>query len=216
MGVRDGRSPSGRLRARGALKPRQKVTIKARGVAKDGAEIKKPLDGELVDGTSKLDAGDGKVPTAFDYVGPKAKDTGTVLLTSRSRRGIGTRTLVYSTASDYRLDGVTANLRWTATKCDGVAGRWDVTITGPDYSATGSFTFASEPEEGGSVTTVTPPFHFVDPDPDVSYDEGFLLTFYADGADTTWGAPPGSPALGIDEVFEGTGLSVKAGDFCKK
>jgi hypothetical protein len=200
----------------GSLKPRQKVTIKARGVATDGAEIKKSLEGELVDGSTALDAGAGDVPTVFEYTGPKAKDTGTVLLTSRSRRGIGKRTLVYSTESDYRIDGMAANERWTATKCGGFVGRWDVNIVGPEYSSQGaSFTLEKQPEPGSPVTVVTPEIRFHDPDPDVEYYTNYQLTFYADGADTAWGAPRESPALGIDEALGGTGLPIEAGSFCK-
>ena len=201
----------------GPLKRRQKVRIKARGVATDAAEIKKPLEGELIDGTSKLDAGNGKIPTAFDYVGPKAKDTGTVLLTSRSRRGIGTRTLVYSTASDYRLDSEFAGQHWTATKCDGLAGRWDFEVTSPTYSSRGPafFTIESEPEEGRSATAISNLVEFYEPNVRVGYRETFTLTLYADGADTAWGAPAGSPALGIDEILSGGGIPVEAGDFCK-
>jgi hypothetical protein len=202
------------------VEPKQKFKITGKATSKvDGSDIKRALTGKLLKGTTSLDGGDGKFPTTtFAFVGPKNKDSGTVRLTSTSKRGIGKTDVTYTTAADYKIDGVVANQHWTAIKCDGLAGRWDVTITGPEYSSRGPafFTIDSAPEEGGSVTTSTNLIQFYDVDPGVGYQERFQVVLYADGADTTWGAPAESPALGIDEILGGSGVPVKTGDFCKK
>ncbi len=117
---------------------------------------------------------------------------------------------------DYKLDGVIDGLRFTAIKCAGAAGQWDLTLTAVDPStdpAEGSVVFDREPEAGGAVDAVSSGIRLVTWDDAREFSQGsthhFLMTFYAANG-------PNPPAIGIDETIGGVRIPVEAGRFCKE
>lgn len=126
--------------------------------------------------------------------------------------------------SDFRVEGTWNDYTWSATKCDGGDGTW---------------TFTIEQKGVYPVTLDVPVDHFPGPgEPPLliqtnwvdwnmldnigGWHEFFMLQFYADGSQTPWGAPAGSPAIGIDEYqgwsaemgYPPNGLAVSAGEYC--
>lgn len=189
-----------------------------------GGGLAAPLVDELISGGDDLaPARLDSLPGSLTYTAPGEEDkTADARLTSTSRRGIGTLVLRFRTSpDDLRIDGKWYGLHWKATKCDGAVGEWDLAITSTGYLPTqGSFELDREPRPGDppvETSTGLIAFHTAD---GLGYDESFQLTFYGDGADTGWGAPAGSPALGIDEAFAAAsgqqrgGLPVQTGSFC--
>lgn len=111
---------------------------------------------------------------------------------------------------DYKIDAEAYGQRWTATKCGGVAGQWDVSITSDvQYPTQGSFTFESEPEEGGTVNAQTALIDFEQRIIEGRYSESFSVTFHAGGAGV-------APSFGIDEELGGAVIPVMVGDFCER
>jgi hypothetical protein len=120
-------------------------------------------------------------------------------------------------AGDLRIDGDWAGQHWSATKCGGFTGTWELTITsisGTRYPTSGTVTVDREPITGAPVSATTSEVQFDIVQPHTGYTESFLLTFYADGSETAWGAPAGAPAMGIDEVFSPGGVPIQIGNFC--
>ena len=190
-----------------------------------GGGLAAPLvDGLIAGGDDLAPDRLDSLPGSLTYTAPGEEDKiADARLTSTSRRGIGTLVLRFRTSpGDLRIDGKWYGLHWTSTKCDGAVGEWDFEITSTGYlPARGSFELDREPRPGDppvETSTELVGFHTAD---GLGYDESFQLTFYGDGADTDWGAPAGSPALGIDEAFAAasgqqvTGLPVQTGSFCE-
>jgi hypothetical protein len=134
-----------------------------------------------------------------------------------SRRGIGTANLEYTTENDYKIEGDEPfGGHLTATKCNGLAGSWKATFTGP-YVGEVSFVVPTEPAPGAPVTITTPSYQHLDPNGATigEVDEALILTFYADGAEAAFPAPAGAPAVGIDIGYPGAVvLSIQTGRFC--
>jgi hypothetical protein len=177
-----------------------------------GGSISGPMTAAMQAGKRKVEpASSSASPAKFRYFAPaRTPETGTVQLRSVSRRGIGTRELEYRTLSDYKIDSTVSNNTWTATKCGGAAGEWTVKIVGPEYQGTGTFTFDHEPEEGQSVSALTPLIVFTTAD-GLAYREQFQVTFYAPGAPTPYLAAGDKPSFSVD----GEGMAVQVGSFCR-
>ncbi len=121
-------------------------------------------------------------------------------------------------AKDYRFDGTVLGSHWTATKCAGIAGQWDVTITSGDYEPTvGSFRLDTEPPAGTSVHArmdiVT---YQLKGEVKITFGQSYEAYFYMDGGSASGGVA-GSPAVGFREWVGGpeTVLPVEVGSFCK-
>ncbi len=72
-----------------------------------------------------------------------------------------------------------------------------------------------DPVPGGTpVRVVSDLLRFYDSAAKVGYEESFSFDFYGDGADSPSGAPPGAPAVGIDEVLGGGVFPIMVGNFC--
>ena len=122
-------------------------------------------------------------------------------------------------AQDYRVDGEHSGLRFQATKCDGIAGTWDFTVTTASgrYVATGPLTVVvdRDPVPGGPPVQIKSDLlDFRDASIGAAYQESFFFEFFGDGADTTFGAPAGAPAVAIDEDFGGAAFTMQVGNFC--
>ncbi len=105
------------------LKPGSTVTIVAAPRAKsDGAPTGGTVTAQLTGGEASVAPSGSKVPAdaTFTYVAPDAtRETGTVALESRSRRGVGKASITFSTDQlSFSADGGANEFHGTGTICD--------------------------------------------------------------------------------------------------
>ena len=203
-----------------AVRPTERVPISATARPRfGGGEITGRMEAKKTAGQKKVEPSTASgSPAKFTYTAPdKRPDTGSVMLRSVSRRGIGTANLEYTTESDYKIEGDEPfGGHMTATKCNGLAGTWNATFTGP-YVGEVSFDLPTDPTPGAPVTITTPSYQHRDPNgPTIGeVDEALILTFYADGAEAAFPAPAGAPAVGVDIGYPGAVvIPIQTGRFC--
>jgi len=128
-----------------SVSPQEQVAIAATAkVRVGGGAITGPMTAQKTAGQKKVvpTTASGS-PAKFVYTAPdKAPDTGSLMLKSVSRRGIGIAHLEYTTAGDLKIDA-DLNELWhlTGTKCGGPAGAWAITGSARD-PATGNETIS--------------------------------------------------------------------------
>jgi hypothetical protein len=147
--------------------PKSSVAINATAKPRSGGgEIKGPITSKKIAGEKRITPAKAASPAAkFVYTAPdKTPGTGSVTLTSVSRRGIGTANLEYTTeGNDLRAEGGNEIWSYSGTKCDGPVGDWTINGTGVAETAgsteTITFTLAEGSLSGtwnSTGTLVTP------------------------------------------------------------
>jgi len=139
---------------------KEKVPISATAKPRSGGpDINGPMSSLKTAGETKVGPATASGPNAkFTYAAPaKVPGTGSIRLTSVSRRGIGTANLEYTTAGN-DLQATGANEIWTysGTKCGAPTGDWEIKGVGVAETAgsteTVTFTLA-EPSLAGTWTS---------------------------------------------------------------
>jgi hypothetical protein len=190
----------------------------------DKQDIDAPIKGEFSGKKSLEPQGAPQDPPAsFTFVaGDEEGDKGTIDLEQVGVRGIGKKTLEFEVGiEDYRISNARAPLgSLSATKCDGVGGRWTIAWTAPNLTGTTEF---SVPDDGG-----TAPAHS-----DITSDVGGAKSHYVlDGSASVTVPDVGDPILHFDlgrgkvtvtafgtsqtvnVTYDAIDLALEKGDFC--
>lgn len=141
----------------GPVQPNEQIELEVRAREKfgDGSEIEKPMVATFT-GTKSLEPAGSPVgpPAKFTFkAGAVKDDKGTIELLQTSNRGIGKRQVVYTVGEpDYKIADRFGVSSYTATKCDGHAGKWTINVESEDPMgrAIGTYTFTI-PKEGGAA-----------------------------------------------------------------